>query len=68
MVDRNKRRTKATDQRAIEMYRLRTQEHLSLKEIGERFNCSAERARQIIKMYCHTTGQPYTGRTKQLES
>jgi hypothetical protein len=65
MVDRDKRRTKATDRRATEMYRLRTQEHLSLGKIGEGFNVSAERVRQIIKMYCHITGEPYPARVKQ---
>lgn len=67
MVDRDKRRTKATDQRATEMYRLRTQEHLSLGKIGEHFDISAERVRQILKMYCHTMGLPYPARIKSSE-
>ena len=65
MVDPNKRAAKATDQRATEMYRLRTEENLSLKKIGERFDISPERVRQVIKMYCHITGEPYPARVKQ---
>jgi DNA-directed RNA polymerase specialized sigma subunit len=54
-----RRRAKATDQRATEMYRLRTDERLTLKQIAERYERSPERVRQIIRLYCHLEGLPY---------
>jgi hypothetical protein len=47
------------------LWRLRTEERLSLRKIGERFDRSPERVRQIIKQYCYTTGAPYPARVKQ---
>jgi DNA-directed RNA polymerase sigma subunit (sigma70/sigma32) len=66
MVDREKRRiAKATDERATEMYRLRTQDKLSMAKIGQRYNRTPERVRQILKRYCHTKGLPYPARIKR---
>jgi DNA-directed RNA polymerase sigma subunit (sigma70/sigma32) len=47
------------DQRAPEMYRLRTDEHLTYRQIGERYERSPERVRQIIRHYCHAEGLPF---------
>jgi DNA-directed RNA polymerase specialized sigma subunit len=58
--ERDRRRlAKATNQRAQEMYRLRTQEHLTLKQIAERYDRSPERVRQILRLYCHAEGIDY---------
>jgi DNA-directed RNA polymerase sigma subunit (sigma70/sigma32) len=46
------------------MYRLRTEEYLTLRQVGERFNIGPERVRQIVRRYCHQTGQPYPSRPK----
>jgi hypothetical protein len=64
MVGQDARLAKATDQRAREMYRLRTEERLSFREIGERFDRSPERVRQIIVLYAHVGGLPYPARIK----
>ncbi len=53
------RQAKAADARAQEIYRLRTQEQLSLKQIAERYQRSPERIRQILRLYCHAEGLEY---------
>lgn len=50
-----------TDRRAPAMYRLRTTERLTFRQIAERHGISPERARQIIRYYCHTEGLPFPG-------
>jgi DNA-binding CsgD family transcriptional regulator len=45
-------------ERQREMYRLRTEEGLTLAEIGKRFGVGPERVRQLINRHVkHTTGQ-----------
>lgn len=51
--------------RAREMYRLRSAEHLTLRQIGERFSLGPERTRQILRRFCHQTGLPYPSRPKR---
>jgi DNA-directed RNA polymerase sigma subunit (sigma70/sigma32) len=69
MVDEHerdqRRRAKATNQRAVEMYRLRVEQPLSFREIGQRFGLSSERARRIIRLYAHIEGLPYHARVKR---
>ncbi len=61
MVERDRRRhAKATDHRARAMYRLRADEHLTFRAIGEHFGVSPERVRQILRLYCHTEGLEYS--------
>lgn len=43
--------------RAAEMYRLRVQEGLTLRQIGERYGVSKERVRQIVNRHLYTTGR-----------
>ena len=66
MVDeqeRDRRRlAKATNKRAQAMYRLRAQEHLTFHAIGEQFDVSPERVRQIIRLYCHVEGLSFPGK------
>jgi DNA-directed RNA polymerase sigma subunit (sigma70/sigma32) len=38
----------SVDARAREMLRLRDEEHLTLREIGERYGITTERVRQIV--------------------
>lgn len=52
-------------ERAQLMYRLRTEEYLTLRQLGERFNIGPERVRQILKRHCHETGLPYPSRPKR---
>jgi Sigma-70, region 4 len=47
----------SVDARAREMLRLRDQEHLSLREIGERYGISGERVRQIVNRCRHALGE-----------
>lgn len=54
----------SSDERAHEMYRLRVEQQLTLKQIGQRFGIGAERTRQILKRYCHTNGITYPSRVK----
>lgn len=65
MVDPKKLRAKATPERNAEMYRLRTQDKLSMVKIGERFGVTPERVRQVIKTHCHKEGLPYPARIKR---
>lgn len=65
MVDEPQRHTKATDARAQEMYRLRTQEHLTLRQIGERYDRSPERVRQILRLYCRAEGLEYPSKHRK---
>jgi hypothetical protein len=66
MVDEcdNRHLAKAIEQGAVEMYRLRTQERLSYPKIAERFGCSRERVKQIIRLYCHIERLPFPGKFK----
>lgn len=46
-------------EREREMYRLRTEEGLTLREIGRWFGVGPERVRQILRLYLYkTTNQP----------
>lgn len=45
-------------EREREMLRLRTQEGLTLRELGERFGIGPERARQLLNRYVRQTCQP----------
>lgn len=60
--DDERRLSKAIEQGAVEMYRLRAQERLSFVTIAERTGRSRERVRQILKVYCHLEGLPFPGR------
>lgn len=44
--------------RESEMLRLRDVEHLTLREIGERYGITAERVRQIVNRYRHSLQNP----------
>lgn len=48
-------RDRVTDRERL-MFALRAAEGLSFRQTGERFGVSPERARQLIKRYCHATG------------
>jgi DNA-binding transcriptional MerR regulator len=56
-----RRLTKAIDQGAVEIYRLRTQERLSFIRIARQTGRSPERIRQILKIYCVLEGLPFPG-------
>jgi DNA-directed RNA polymerase sigma subunit (sigma70/sigma32) len=43
----------SVDERAREMLRLRDEEHLTLREIAERYNLTPERVRQIVNRCRH---------------
>ena len=45
-------RDRLTDRKRL-MFALRAAEGLSFRQTGERFGVSPERARQLIKRYCH---------------
>ncbi|MGN6373677.1 MAG: sigma factor-like helix-turn-helix DNA-binding protein [Solirubrobacteraceae bacterium] len=44
------------DERAREMYRLRTVEGLTLRQLAERFQVSPERVRQLVYAYARAAG------------
>jgi transcriptional regulator with XRE-family HTH domain len=44
------------DERAPEMYRLRTVEGLTLRQLAQRFHVSPERVRQLVYAYARATG------------
>jgi DNA-directed RNA polymerase specialized sigma24 family protein len=48
-------RDRVTDRERL-MFALRAAEGLSFRQTGDRFGVSPERARQLIKRYCHATG------------
>lgn len=50
-------RGRVTDRERL-MFALRAAEGLSFRQTGERFGVSPERARQLVKRYCHATGFP----------
>lgn len=45
------------DERAREMYRLRTVEGLTLRQLAQRFQVSPERVRQLLYAYARATGE-----------
>jgi transcriptional regulator with XRE-family HTH domain len=49
--------TSKPDERVREMYRLRTVEGLTLRQLAERFQVSPERVRQLVYAYARATGE-----------
>jgi DNA-directed RNA polymerase sigma subunit (sigma70/sigma32) len=45
------------DERGQEMYRLRTVEGLTLRQLAQRFQISPERVRQLVYSYARATGE-----------
>jgi transposase len=57
-------RDRLTDRERL-MFALRMAEGLSFRQAGERFGVSSERARQLVKRYCHVTGVPVPRRSRR---
>lgn len=56
-------RDRLTDRERL-IFALRAAEGLSFRQTGDRFGVSPERARQLIKRYCHATGVPVPRRPR----
>lgn len=56
------------DERAREMYRLRTVEGLTLRQLAERFQVSPERVRQLVYAYARVAGCERSTRRDQPSS
>jgi Sigma-70, region 4 len=55
----------AAGARAREILRLRDEEHLTLREIGERYGITTERVRQIVNLCRHTLQQAESAPTQE---
>jgi len=57
--------TSAPSEREREMLRLRTEEGLTLREIGQRFDIGTERVRQLLIYYFDLKGVPPAAKARR---